>query len=119
LGQDIQIDDVVFRGARDGNTSNFRLGIVVGTNEAKKTIRVEWKVEDGYYHSPEREFFKVPGVPYAKVGNLSPNTVFVVDKTVLDEVLSLREVCERAARDKLPAADFERITGLTREVSRY
>lgn len=43
IGQDIDVDTVVYRGGRQGDSSSFRLGIVRSIDENKKTVRVEWK----------------------------------------------------------------------------
>jgi hypothetical protein len=43
LGQKIEIGTVVGRGARNGNSSTFKVGVVTGLNEDKQTARVAWK----------------------------------------------------------------------------
>lgn len=42
LAQEIEVGSKVYRGARDGNSSSFKVGIVSKLNEEKRTARVEW-----------------------------------------------------------------------------
>ncbi len=42
LDQEIAVDDIVYRGARDGNSSSFKIGKVVKLSADKGTARVEW-----------------------------------------------------------------------------
>ncbi|AXQ64465.1 hypothetical protein L3Y19_gp122 [Gordonia phage Neville] len=42
LGQYFSVGNRVCRGARDGNTSSFKVGIVVGINAEKRNVRVHW-----------------------------------------------------------------------------
>lgn len=48
MGQEIFVGDYVFRGARDGNTSSFKVGRVLSINAEKKTARIEWLFEPSY-----------------------------------------------------------------------
>lgn len=48
-GLDIQPGMTVWRGARDGNTSSYKIGVVDSVNEAKGTARVKWEIEPGYW----------------------------------------------------------------------
>lgn len=43
VGQDIDVDTVVYRGGRQGDSSSFRLGVVKAIDTSKRTARVEWK----------------------------------------------------------------------------
>lgn len=45
MGQEIFVGDYVFRGARDGNTSSFKVGKVLSLNHEKQTARVNWLFE--------------------------------------------------------------------------
>ncbi|QNJ57143.1 hypothetical protein L3Y21_gp126 [Gordonia phage Rabbitrun] len=42
LGQYFSVGNRVCRGARDGNTSSFKVGIVEGVNAEKRNVRVHW-----------------------------------------------------------------------------
>lgn len=42
LGHEIEIDAVVFRGGRQGDSSSFRVGVVDHVDEEKRTARVVW-----------------------------------------------------------------------------
>lgn len=48
LGQELSVGDLVYRGARDGNTSSFKVGIIVAISAGK--ARVLWKYEPGVYN---------------------------------------------------------------------
>ena len=48
MGQDIFVGAYVFRGARDGNTSSFKVGKVLSINAEKKIARIQWLFEPGY-----------------------------------------------------------------------
>ncbi len=43
IGQEIDVDTVVYRGGRQGDSSSFRLGVVKAVDTTKRTARVEWK----------------------------------------------------------------------------
>ena len=45
LGHPIEPHDIVYRGAREGNSSSFRVGIVLAVGPRK--VRVRWCVEQG------------------------------------------------------------------------
>lgn len=47
LGQEIIPGAVVYRGARDGNSSSFKVGVVRTVDEDKRTARVDWKFQPG------------------------------------------------------------------------
>lgn len=44
LGQELEVGTVVYRGARDGNTSSFKIG-VIRKMSLDKAPRVEWIAE--------------------------------------------------------------------------
>jgi hypothetical protein len=43
IGQEIDVDTVVYRGGRQGDSSSFRLGVVKSVDTSKRAVRVEWK----------------------------------------------------------------------------
>lgn len=94
LGQVIRVGTVVARGARDGNTSSFKVGRVVNLNLEKRIARVEWLREmQTYGHRGDRyaankdEHGNLVGFPGGVGWNLagksygSPgiDTLFVID----------------------------------------
>ena len=58
LGQEIKPGDVVGRGAREGNTSSFKIGVVDVIDD--KGIRVNWLYELGIYHVDKDNKVVVP-----------------------------------------------------------
>ncbi|MGW0245109.1 hypothetical protein ACWDYH_00565 [Nocardia goodfellowii] len=70
LGQTIEVGTIVGRGARDGNTSSFKVGRVVSLKPDRKA-RVHWLVEPGYSGEQRREL--------VSFGNPSVDTLFVLD----------------------------------------
>lgn len=45
LGQKIGVGDIVGRGARDGNTSSFKIGRVLSFNIDKQIAKINWLYE--------------------------------------------------------------------------
>lgn len=119
LGQDIQKGDVVYRGARDGDSSSFRIGIVDLVREEKGSARVEWRwvgSSTGIYdrrqytrHYDDPNAYSVPG-PYAYSGGKGTsdiNTLVKMGPEML-EYLNKRAASIDAARDKgISEDDFE------------
>ncbi|MFE7797031.1 hypothetical protein [Nocardia sp. NPDC057440] len=48
LGQTIKPGTIVGRGARDGNTSSFKVGKVISVDAEKRTARIEWLLYPAY-----------------------------------------------------------------------
>jgi len=48
LGQEITVGDIVYRGAREGDGSSFKVGEVIKVDPAKRTARVAWKLGQGF-----------------------------------------------------------------------
>lgn len=119
LGQDIREGDVVYRGARQGDTSSFRIGVVDLVREEKGSARVEWKWVGSttgvynriqytrYYDDPEA--YTVPG-PHAYSGGKgtsSIDTLVRMEPEILEN-LNQRAAAIEAARDNgIREADFE------------
>jgi len=85
LGQTIKPGDVVYRGARDGTTSTFKIGVVEYVKE--QTARVVWK----YRHAWERitpdgqsTYFVNYGESMDSMGSPSLDSLVVVDQSMLD-----------------------------------
>jgi hypothetical protein len=57
LGQRIKVGDVVWRGARDGNTSSFKVGRVIESENDR--VRVHWLYEN-LWRRLGTEFFVMP-----------------------------------------------------------
>lgn len=51
-GQQIEPRTVVWRGARDGNLSSFKIGVVVKLDDAKGNARVRWLFEHRHMYAP-------------------------------------------------------------------
>lgn len=54
LSQPLQVGTPVYRGARDGNSSSFKVGRIVKVDDVKNTVRVHWLYEQGglyWYHN--------------------------------------------------------------------
>jgi hypothetical protein len=74
LGQTIQVGSIVGRGARAGNTSDFRVGRVISFNAEKRLARVEWLLEPAYRHHP------VPWMKLEFKSSVDINSLFVLDR---------------------------------------
>ena len=47
LEQEIDVDTVVYRGAREFDSSSFKVGRVLKVDPAKRTVRVHWLFRPG------------------------------------------------------------------------
>ncbi|QXO13987.1 hypothetical protein SEA_ILLUMINE_62 [Mycobacterium phage Illumine] len=72
-GQQIEPGAVVWRGARDGNTSSFKVGRVVSVDDDKETARVQWVAEQGYRHERDDDGRFVRTVMTARLLEVSPS----------------------------------------------
>ncbi|MGY1896185.1 hypothetical protein [Nocardia gipuzkoensis] len=95
LGQDIKVGAIVGRGARDGNTSSFKVGRVLALNEDKRTARIHWLHEPGLIRRRDDEGRWVrldqterkavttwSGKP--SIGSPDIDTLFVLDTSTFD-----------------------------------
>lgn len=80
-GQVIEVGSIVYRGARDGNSSSYKVGIVRKL-EPSKPPRVEWVAEPGYWGDKIREL-KTMGSP-------SADSLIVVQLDTMPELGFLR-----------------------------
>ena len=77
LGQEFAEGQVVYRGARDGNTSTFKIGYVSHLNEDKNTVSAFWIFEQsGGRRVPEQSFVGTKST-------CNKDTLVVVDRSVL------------------------------------
>jgi hypothetical protein len=83
LGQDILPGAVVYRGARRGNSSEYKLGVVeyLGDNGS---ARVHYKYESGYAYksSPKQYIHGIPKEINSK-GNPAVDSLILMDDNVL------------------------------------
>lgn len=90
LGDPIEAGDIVYRGARDGNSSSFKIGVVQSVNEQKGTVRVRYLLEDGmhffldtsnpgYNGKPSYERLPYKYRYVDSVGTLSPESLVRLD----------------------------------------
>lgn len=106
LGQEIKVGDVVYRGARDGNSSSYKIGVVqkVGTDVA----RVKWIAAAGSrwvgHRTNDKGSITVPRRVDSS-GSPSIDSLVVLDRSVLDGVES---VLDRLA--DIPPTAFADIT---------
>lgn len=122
LGQDIREGDVVYRGARQGDTSSFRIGIVDLVREDKGTARIEWKWVGSttgvynrikytrFYDDPDS--YTVPG-PHAYSGGKgtsSVDTLVRMEPEMLDYLNKRAAVIEAARDNGISETDFERFS---------
>jgi hypothetical protein len=56
LGQTLEVGSYVYRGARDGNSSAFKIGIITKiTSEKNGKARVKWIATYGTYANPKMD----------------------------------------------------------------
>jgi hypothetical protein len=81
LGQEFQVGDYVGCGRRDGNTSCYRLGRVVGFDESKRTANIAWLYEPWPRNSDTPWISITTYSGRASIGNPSIDTLFLLDIT--------------------------------------
>lgn len=82
-GQEITVGDIVWRGARDGNTSSFKIGQVVALNAEKNTAKVRWFAEPGVKWVDGKLIDII--VTKNSTGSPSINTLALIDEMDLAE----------------------------------
>ena len=73
LGQELTVGSKVYRGARDGNTSSFKVGVVTKL----EPFTVNWLFEPGW---------KGLAISRSSTGRPSPGTVVLVDDETWDRL---------------------------------
>ncbi len=104
MGQVIQVGDTVYRGARDGNTSSYKVGVVRKTDPKTEKVSVEWFFElGGLYNRPHGETIRnVPRRPgywangKTSTGTCGINTLVHIDPNIFDELGLRYEAAQRA-----------------------
>jgi len=81
LGQEIEVGSLVYRGARDGNTSSFKVGRVISIPEGKSP-RVEWLIEPGWHK--DSRFRKSGWGSKTSYGSPSIDTLVLIDPATFD-----------------------------------
>lgn len=121
LGQDIVAGTVVYRGAREGDSSSFRVGVVDLVREEKRTARVIWHWtgttrgvwdSSGKYDYPylDTNRYDVSG-PQAYKGNKGTSnidTLVKADEGVLEYLEKRNALIEAACERGISEADFDR-----------
>ena len=132
LGQEVKLGSVVGRGARIGNGSEFKIGVVTELFEDEQKVRVEWKytsdfsreeLPDGTY-ADGRTKFKwgddhgyYPGKGWGttpegtKGAKVIVESIFVLDDSVLEKAERFAnlaaEVRERQWKQEIPVSQQE------------
>lgn len=111
LGQDIVPGAVVYRGAREGNTSSFKIGVVESVNEDKGIARVAWKYDPrGYFYRRDSqgnsERITAPISRMSSSGSPSIDSLVVVDVDL--DILEKKVVLAEEWRDgNMSTATYE------------
>jgi hypothetical protein len=96
LGQTIKVGSLVYRGAREGNTSSYKVGIVEKITERQQSgygsdyiARVNWRFAPGLWFKGQG--FGSEKVVYSQNTYGSPdlNTVVLIDDSVWNFLLSV------------------------------
>lgn len=98
-GQEIKVGSIVWRGARAGNTSDFKIGVVSDVSPHGDKVRVQWKFTEGFWwrvkkHMPEHLWRPLPNVTRIKSsGSPSIDSLAVIDID-LDELDAFSDAWE-------------------------
>ena len=120
IGQEIKVGSIVGRGARDGNSSTFKIGRVTKINPDKNTARVEWQYASravykvtphGIYNDGSPKFLREGILGFAPsskswgatgVGSPSVESLFVLPDDTLEragDIERLAKVVDDCMRD--------------------
>lgn len=106
LGQDIQPGMYVYRGARGGNHSSFKIGQVEKLNSGKGTVKVRWLVEPSGVFTKDRGW--VNSVRYmGSMGNPSINTLVSVDEETVVFLVAIAEETNRLRRQAMQGGFYD------------
>ena len=111
LGQDIQVGSIVYRGARAGNTSEYKVGVVESLDEDKGKARVHWRFDPYSYFwrtDPAGNRERIKSAVGRMDGRGSPdiNSLVVLDVN-LDVLESKVELAEEWRNSDMPTAEYE------------
>ncbi|WNN94684.1 hypothetical protein SEA_PHREDRICK_104 [Streptomyces phage Phredrick] len=112
LGQDVKVGSVVFRGARQGNTSSHKIGVVESINEETRKARVAWKYEcGGQWIRPDQGKQYFLEVPYKlsdkSKGNPDIGPLVVVPHGLLTSAENMIKGVEMAKAQNVPANEID------------
>lgn len=91
LGQEIVPGVVVYRGARDGNYSSYKIGVVESVDPAKSTARVAWKFEPGRVWrkvNGQNEYLRNVPAQMDSKGSPSIDSLIVIDRKLMERLES-------------------------------
>lgn len=117
FGQDIQVGDVVFRGARAGNNSDFKIGVVeklvAKDGHGTRRVKVNWKYSQGYFwnKSPDVPNVEAPDRsavrPNDYSGTVGVDTLVKISKDDLDRAGAIRGLVNEFYQTSMTAKELE------------
>lgn len=89
LNQDINVGDIVYRGAREGNTSSFKIGRVKKINDDSRNVTIGWIIVEGNDWENKNYGTKIPkkAVSWSNKKSQGTCSVDVVFKVENDPVV--------------------------------
>lgn len=101
LGQDIVPGVYVYRGAREGNYSSFKMGRVRKVNEDKQKVTVDWLAQPESLWLVDDNNVDIVvdtiGKPrWAKSGTSDINTMVVIDSATAERAIAYSEIVAEA-----------------------
>ncbi|QMP84249.1 hypothetical protein HUN41_00131 [Streptomyces phage Coruscant] len=119
LGQDIVAGTVVYRGARQGDSSDFRVGVVSKVNEATGKVTVAWKWTGsnatvspmhglGDHTVTYQAAYRIPGGHKYSYGPSSVGIegVIKVDDSILTTLEQRHMLAKAATHFRIPKEEF-------------
>lgn len=112
LGQDVKVGSVVFRGARQGNSSSHKIGVVESINTETRKARVAWKYEcGGQWIRPDQDKQYFIEVPYKlsdkSKGSPDVGPLVVVPHGLLTSAENMIKGAEMAKVQKVPLDEID------------
>lgn len=109
LGQEIAPGKAVYRGARNGNSSSFKIGRVESVKGEK--VRVHWLCEQGTRWHPDRNgrMQRIEAVAHQQDshGTPSADSLVVIEDSVLESTVKRAKAYSFAVADRVPFEDLE------------
>lgn len=95
LGQELAAGKLVYRGARDGDSSSFRVGQIMQVNNETRKVRVKWLHDQGvdWKNRGQKHHIETPIAvkPRTKESTVDGETLVLIDPGVQDTVRLTKE----------------------------
>lgn len=106
LGQNIDVGSYVYRGARDGSHSSFKVGLVERLNPGKGTANVRWLVEPASVFTKDRGLCSAIQLMWS-TGNPSINTLALIDSYTVGFLIGIASEVGRLKEQAMSGGTYD------------